>query len=171
MFDTPGAFPDQPIAGVFSVHGDTLVRCVYNDTFSLNYVYEFEGPKLKRAIPYAQWLVEHMPESEVTLYRQMGPRELGLWKEKRFKELGADWGHGKKVTHFSTSGTVTSAAGPRDNPIVKTVISKSALLELAKRGELWSAAIDHEETTHELVLPAEELERLSETGNLKIITP
>lgn len=166
--ETPGAFPDQPITGDFMVLGDALIRHTYNDIFSLNYVYLFQGVTLVKVKTYGAWYLEQIPGPTVALYRQMSPLEHGLWERKEFAKLGKNWGHGTKVLHFSVSRDFTSAGGARDFPIVKIEVPKDILHEWAEKSELWSGVIDERTMVSEFVIPFDRIGQLFDRGLLQI---
>ncbi len=142
---------------------------MYNDIFSLNYVYEFSREGKMKTTPYGIWYLERLKAPTLNLYRQMSPKELILWKNKEFDKLGSNWGHGFLVVHFSTAEDYTTAAGPKNNPLIKIEVQKDALIQLAHARMLWSGALKYGDLTSEFVLPADVLKELEHRGLLRII--
>ncbi len=93
FFVNMDGFPDETIMGKFDIQGDSVVRQMYNDIFSLNYKYEFSGSKISRATPLAVALLEKVKGPFIELYRQMSPIEWDLWKNRQLTSLGRNWGH------------------------------------------------------------------------------
>lgn len=171
FIDTPGAFPDDPIAGLFVIHGDTLIRGGYNDIFSLNYSYQFSGSHLVKAQPFGAWYLERTSAEKIRLFRKMSPQEHTLWTHKKLGLLGKDWGHGTKVIHFSTDRNFTSAAGPREYPKIEVQVPKQILIEDAGKGMIWAGILNEKSDpiVAEFVLPAERVKQLFDQGLLQII--
>ena len=162
VVEMPADFPynsDHPYSGDFHLHDGKMIRSVQNDSYGINYVYEFEGPNLVKTTPHAVWVVQQLPGPTVTLYRSMSPPEYELWKQKKYTELGADWGHthGEKVVHFSTSREFTSAGGSKR---VAVQVPKALLMKWAVEGQAATAAIREPEEIFEIVLPASKIGEL-----------
>lgn len=169
LIDTPNAFPDYPIMGEFIVSGNTILRGFYNDLFSLNYVYEFDGYKLVNLESYGSWYLKHYSEEFVFLYRQMSPKEYELWKKRQFNSLGSDWGYNTSVIHFSTDRDFTTAASPVDFPKIEVRISKKILLNELKNYTIWSGILNQETMISEFVIPANRIENLVANDSLRFL--
>jgi hypothetical protein len=159
---------DETTFGSFQVGSNLIVRNMYNDIYSLNFVYRFSGETLLEVTPYATWLLKQSPSPIISLYRKMSPEEYSLWSSRSFDQLGRDWGHGSTVVHFSTDKEFTSTAAPNSYPTIKVDFQRDKLLRLVQSNRLWSAAIN-ENGVSEFVLTSTDLAKLLRRGGAKVI--
>lgn len=106
-----------------------------DDSNLLNYVYQFDGVKLVRAIPALEYFLEKQPSETITLYRAVGDIEFKYWKNKNvaaMKEKAKtiqQWGYKRPRLHFSAN-----VPGRLYVPTVSLTIPKLVLLEWGRRG-------------------------------------
>jgi hypothetical protein len=163
---------DESTLGRFLASRDRLVRCMYGDQFGLNYVYDFSGNRLVNTRSYAEFYLAGLAGEKVELYRQTGQKEIALWKVGKYEQLGSDsWDPRKKMIHFTTDRSETTAETAPDAPIVTIRFIRSALLELARKGELRAGLLDEESGAAEFVLSREQFLALEKAGAVSVEVP
>lgn len=103
-----------------------------DDVHSLNHVYQFEGPRLIRAIPATEYYISQMNDV-VMLTRGLSLSELRLWRAGDLSALkehpkAVAWGYNEPRTHLSTA-----FFHPVSTPAIMFSIPKQVLLEWAQK--------------------------------------
>ncbi len=88
--------------------GNTWIKGAWGDVNSTNFAYLFDGTALKKAQPFAEFVIEHfVPNNEVYLVRNMSASESNHWLKKDIDALKTHpryWGYEKGVAHFELGG-------------------------------------------------------------------
>lgn len=122
---------------IFSV-GNLMMKIGWGDVDSLNYVYIFDGKRLKQTMPFSEYVVKQVGAKEIFLVRNMGRQEYQLWQEKNIDELtnhGKTWGYEQKVLHFQLNGRSWVRSNEENVP-VEWKIPRNIMLEWIRKGYL-----------------------------------
>lgn len=131
-----------------------LVFPRWDDTYFLNFAYEFHGAVLKRAIPIAQYYFERYEGPTITFFRSMSDKEFTQWELKDFTSLRAyekAWGYRIPIVHLALERPWS--ATQNNHRVLRYEIPTNILLEWAKNNEIGIGMMDRQSREYEIVIP------------------
>ena len=154
---------DSNSYSIYNIGDSMIIFPKWDDFLFANYVYEFDGTKLKRAIPEAQYFLEQYSRPVLTLYRSMSLEEFKLWSHNDIAKLmfrgNGPRNYQRPVVYFKPD-SIWSWTGS-NSITARFDIPRSVLLEWAKKNNIGIGMLDRSKKEYEIVLPAEVWNELS----------